>query len=67
MFPIHRYIHRNSHMIKDGQRIQRHDKKTNLKKYRRQEDKGDNDNNKRETKTTNKRQRQQTRDKDNKR
>jgi hypothetical protein len=55
-------------MIKDGQRIQRHDKKTNLRKYRRSEDKeGDNDNNKREPKTTNERQRQQTRDKDNKR
>jgi len=44
MFPIHRCIHRNSHMIKEGQKIQGHDK-TNLKKYRRQEEK-------RETKTT---------------
>ena len=38
MFPIYRCIHRNRHMIKEGQKIQRRDK-TNLKKYRRQEEK----------------------------
>jgi hypothetical protein len=40
-------------MIKEGQKIQRHDK-TNLKKYRRQEEKTkDKDNNKREQRQKN--------------
>ena len=48
MFPIHRCIHRNIHMIKEERKIQRRDK-TNFNKYRRQEDKaGDKDSNKRE-------------------
>ena len=38
MFPIHRCIHSNSHIIKEGQKIQRRDE-TNLKKYIRQEEK----------------------------
>ena len=47
MFQIHRCIHRNSPMIKEGQKIQRRDK-TNLK-YRTQEENTRNkDNNKRE-------------------
>ena len=39
MFPIDRCIHRNSHMIKEGQKIQRRDKKQTLKKYSSQENK----------------------------
>ena len=47
MFLIHLRIHANSHVIKEGQKIQRRDK-TNLK-YRRQEENTRNkDNNKRE-------------------
>ena len=39
MFQIDRCIHRNSHMIKEGQKIQRRDKKQTLKKYSSQENK----------------------------
>jgi len=46
MFLIHLRIHTNSHIIKEGQRIQKRDK-TNLK-YRRQEENTRNKDNKRE-------------------